>query len=227
MNPQERAELENFLDQLEQVHGVQKVAEADAMIKRTIARQPEAAYLLVQRALLLGHALSQAKTRITELEQHQQESSQGFLGSGTSSIWSAPSTATPSATALSERASTGSASATFQPAAPPNVASATSPVSAPGGAAAGFLERAAATATGVAGGAFLFEGIESLLGHRGSTAPGYAADPAFPQEDVTINNYYLNGERPGESHDSRLASEDTDDGSNAGTDTTTDDDEFV
>jgi len=58
MNVQEREVLENCLNQLTQVRGVRKDSEADAIIARAIAQQPDAAYLLVQRALLLEQALS-------------------------------------------------------------------------------------------------------------------------------------------------------------------------
>jgi hypothetical protein len=51
------------------------------MIRGALERQPDAAYLLVQRSLILGQALEQAKARIAELEQNQQSS---FLDSGTS-----------------------------------------------------------------------------------------------------------------------------------------------
>jgi hypothetical protein len=226
MNPQERAELQNFLDQLEQVHGIGKIAEADAMIKRAVNRQPDAAYLLVQRALLLGRALNRAKARIAELEQAQQESNRSFLDSTTPSSGSAASSASPSPMAVPGRPPSG-ATSSVQPAAPPSATPPVSPVSAPGGAAAGFLGQAAATAAGVAGGAFLFEGIESLLGHHGAPAPGYEAAPTLPEEDVTINNYYVSGDRPDETSDSWLAREDADDASDVDSDFTSDDDNFV
>jgi mannitol-specific phosphotransferase system IIBC component len=41
-NLQECAVLQNLLDQLVQVHGVNKVAQADAMIKRAVDQQPDA-----------------------------------------------------------------------------------------------------------------------------------------------------------------------------------------
>ena len=84
MNPQESEVLQSFLDQLIHVRGVDKVPQADAMIKRAVAQQPDAAYLLVQRTLLLGQALDQAKARIAELERAQEESSRSFLDSGSS-----------------------------------------------------------------------------------------------------------------------------------------------
>ena len=47
------------------IHGAEKVAQADTMIKRAVERQPDAAYLLVQRVLLLGQALNQVNVRIS------------------------------------------------------------------------------------------------------------------------------------------------------------------
>lgn len=216
MNPQERAELENFLDQLVQIRGVEKIAEADGMIRRAVDRQPDAAYLLVQRAMLLGRALKQAKAQIAELEQAQQEPSREFLGSSASSSWSASAPAGPSAMAAPARPPTG-ASPSFQPAAPTGW-----PVAGPGGGSS-FLGQAAATAAGVAGGAFLFEGIESLFGHHGSQPMGYEPAP----EDVTINNYYVNEDHPDETGESRFARDEPEDRSDVDADFVPDDDDLV
>lgn len=59
-----------------------------------------------------------------------------------------------------------------------------------------FLGTAAATAAGVAGGAFLFQGIESLLGHHGSGGGFFDTASATPEhvENVTINEYYDTGD---------------------------------
>jgi uncharacterized protein len=51
-----------------------------------------------------------------------------------------------------------------------------------------FLGQAAATAAGVAGGAFLFQGVEDLLGHHGGALSPH--DIAPPAENMTVNNYY-------------------------------------
>ena len=69
MTPQERSLLESFLTQLVQVRGVNKDPEAERLIARAVEQQPDATYLVVQRALLLGQALEQAKVRIAELEE--------------------------------------------------------------------------------------------------------------------------------------------------------------
>ena len=59
-----------------------------------------------------------------------------------------------------------------------------------GVAGSGFLRQAATTAAGIAGGALLFQGIESLFGpHYGSG--GLAGLPAQPGISETVtNNYY-------------------------------------
>lgn len=56
-----------------------------------------------------------------------------------------------------------------------------------------FLGTAASLAAGVAGGALLFEGIESLLGHHG--AGGLFGQNAPAPVEETINNYYY-GDTP-------------------------------
>src|SRR5260370_40055710 len=80
MNPNEQAILENFLDQLVRVGGTRKIPEADAMIRRAVGRQPDAAYLLVQKSLMLGQALEQAKARLAQDELGQEQGS--FLDAG-------------------------------------------------------------------------------------------------------------------------------------------------
>jgi hypothetical protein len=214
MNAQERAALENFLDQLVQIHGVDKIAEADLMIGRAVERQPDAAYLLVQRALLLGQALDAAKARIVDLQRAQAGSNQGFLNSGTSG-WSAANQAPSAASAAPVPPIQGPTSvAPPSGSAPPPVFPAPAPQAPSPGAGASFLGQVAATAAGVAGGAFLFEGIEGLLGHHGTAIPAQAGT-AFP-EDVTINNYYPSdapvefGDSGTEANDFRPESDDAD-----------------
>jgi hypothetical protein len=191
MNTQERSILENFLNQLAQVRGVNKDPEAERLIQQALERQPDALYLLVQRTLLLSQALEQAKARIAELEQAQVESSRGFQDPGASG-WPNP-----------DAQRSYSAPAFNRPVAPPPqypAAGPGAPVYAPygatpgappvGGGMSGFLGQAAATAAGVAGGAFLFEGIEHLLGGHQGTPFMQSGPGAFPTEEVTVNNYY-------------------------------------
>ena len=59
-----------------------------------------------------------------------------------------------------------------------------------------------ATAAGVAGGAFLFEGLENMLSPHGSFAQGHEPQSFIP-ENVTVNNYYESNERPNQTDDER------------------------
>ncbi len=225
MNTQERSVLENFLNQLAQVRGVTKDREAEQLIRQAFERQPDAAYLVVQRALLVGQALEQAKARLAELEA-QAESGRGFLdpaASGWESTGGQPAYGNPAAhRSAGQPASYGPAGQPYgQPApyaqpgqyvppvqygAPPFAPYAAPPPTGFGGMPS-FLGQAAATAAGVAGGAFLFEGIEHLFGHHGS--PFVEQGPAaFPTEEVTVNNYYYPEEHqhPSESRSEEFTS---------------------
>ena len=52
MTPQEHELLSTFLDNLSRARPDNKDADAEAMIRRALASQPDAAYILVQQALL-------------------------------------------------------------------------------------------------------------------------------------------------------------------------------
>jgi len=82
-------------------------------------------------------------------------------------------------------------------------------VTPPAGPASGFgsfLGNAAATAAGVAGGAFLFQGLENLFGHQAGAFPG-ASLPAETVENVTVNNF---GANPGDASEPDNLADDTD-----------------
>jgi len=167
MTPQENQLLQDFLTELTRARVETKDADAQTMITKALAQQPEAAYLLVQRALLLEQALKQAKAQISQL----QEQSAAFIG-GNRGWNQAPSPAAVAAPA--------------PPSAPQAQMAPTSPGSAGGW--RSFLGNAAATAAGVAGGAFLFQGLEDLLGHRDGEFLGGSV-PSETVENVTVNNY--------------------------------------
>jgi hypothetical protein len=183
MTPQEQQLLEDFLARVRNAGGLAKDPQADALIRERLAGQPDAAYLLVQRALLLEHALENAKAQIDQLQQAvpPPPPAASFLGQD---FHAAPppvpsaSAPPPAAPGWRERLF-GAGAAAPQPA----------PVAAPTARAPSFLGTAATTAAGVAGGMFLFEGVESLLGgHHGGFLGGGAAQPTVV-ENVT-NNYY-------------------------------------
>ena len=187
MTPQEQQLLDDFLQRLVAAGSVAKDAQADALIRQRLTSQPDALYLLVQRSLLQQQALDGAKAQIAQL-QAQLASQQGggsFLGGQPAPAWNAvpppmpqqpmpqqpmPQQAAPS---WSQRLFGG---APAQPA----------PAAAPG-----FLSQAATTAAGVAGGMFLFDGIESLMGghHGGGFFGGGGGQPTVI-ENITENNTY-------------------------------------
>jgi len=174
MNPQEYEALRALLAQLVQIRGVKKDPEADALIQLAVAQQPDATYLLAQRVLLLGVALEQARARATERGPEVQRSPNDYIGSGA---------------ARQPLAAPGAGSSL--PVAPGVGTSATAP---------SFLQQAATTAAGVAGGAFLFQGIEDIFGHHGGLFAGHDAATFMPAtEEVTVNNYYPS--EPGSEHE--------------------------
>ena len=159
--------LQDFLAQLTRARVETKDTEAQVLITRAFAQQPDAAYLLAQRALLLEQALKQAKAEISQL----QEQSAGFIGGERG--WNR----TPAPTVAPAPAAGSPPQGQMAP-------QALGPTSAW----RGFLGNAAATAAGVAGGAFLFQGLEDLLGHRGGGLLG-GSMPLEAVENVTVNNY--------------------------------------
>src|SRR5215210_4379826 len=88
MTPQERELLSTFLQQLAQSRAEPKDAEAEAMIRDALSRQPDADYLLVQRALGLDLA---SKALQAQVEKLQAELDQGKRGNGTSFLGNAGS----------------------------------------------------------------------------------------------------------------------------------------
>lgn len=152
MNPSDEKTLQDFLGQLVQARGVTKDPQADALIQRAVAEQPDAAYLLVQRALLVEQALGNAKARIAELERQTTKSSGGFLDANT---WGNSAQSHPSSPAPVQSAAQGAAA----PARSGGFL---------GGAGGSMLGTIAATAAGVAAGSFLFQGIGNLLDHGGA-----------------------------------------------------------
>lgn len=160
MSPQEMQMLQDFLSQLTQARGISKDPQADALIAGAVAKQPDAAYLLVQRALLMDQALNAAKAQIATLQSQLQAQAQpaprSFLDSG--NVWGNSQAAAPRPAAAPMPAP-----AQYQPAMPyqPQPAApyqpplqAPAPAAASGflsGGAGNLLGNVAATAAGVKG----------------------------------------------------------------------------
>jgi len=196
MNAQESQLLNEFLERLVQVKGVAKDRDAEAMIARAVAQQPDAAYLLTQRALLQEQALEAAKQQISSLQnqlQERQGTNTSFLGSA--NAWG---------NSASERQNTLSAwpaqSSSFQSGSPP-IQSAQGPSWLRGGTSS-FLGTAAATAAGLAGGAFLFQGLENLLSHRSADSIDRQGAMDFSKQNAEVDGGQQNA---GALSDNRLA----------------------
>jgi hypothetical protein len=202
MTPQEHEKLQQFLNQMRQAQGVQRDPEADALITAAVSRQPDSAYLLVQRTLLQEQALEAARARIAELEQQLQapKPATSFLGGADDWGNSARSRATGNVPAMAAPSSYPQAPA-YQggyPAVDPAQRQGglsrfgMGGMGGMGGGGSSFLGTMAATAAGVAGGAFLFQGIGNLLGsHHGAdpAAHGLASDTgahAAPSGDNSL-----------------------------------------
>lgn len=175
MTPQEHEKLQQFLSQMRQAQGVQRDPEADAIINAAVSRQPDAAYLLVQRTLLQEQALEAARLRIAELEQQSQAAAPAASFLGGADDWGNSARSRPAAHVPANL------TPPYAPQQPAYQGGYPAAEAAPrqgglsrfgmGGGGGSFLGTMAATAAGVAGGAFLYQGIGNLLGgHQGAGA---------------------------------------------------------
>ena len=178
MNRDEREQLVRFLEQLTQAQAVRKDDEADALICSACARQADAAYLLVQRAMLLEQAVQSSKGEIdrlqSELAQARNPSTAAHANRGfidANSWGNSPTAPTTSAPSLAPA-----------PNALPAAASARG---------SGMLGTIASTAAGVVAGNFLYQGIEHLLGkpHAPSALTNSANDAASATHDSAAAVY--------------------------------------
>ncbi|MGK9235882.1 DUF2076 domain-containing protein [Inquilinus limosus] len=185
MTPQERELLTNLVARLKQAPPAEKDEEAAAMIRDLVRDLPDAPYMLAQTVLIQDYALHQAQARIAELERQAQQPQRSGGGSFLGAIFGsgagrpqparqpqAPAyTQTPPAYAQAQSGPWGGGGPFAQSSGP------------------SFLRSAAATAAGVAGGALLFQGIESLFG-MGHGGWGGLGGPAPGLTETVINNYY-------------------------------------
>lgn len=180
MNNQEREHISHFLNQLGEIKlaAQDKDLEAEQLIRTATANQPDAVYLLVQRALLLEQALQTAKGQIADLQNQLQNRQPAAVGGFLDNDpWAQ--------TAVKSRAVPGA----DRYAVPQNAP--LPPVANLGAGASSFLGNVATTAAGVVAGSFLFQGIESLMGHHASPWEHKAANVHEPvAETTTINNFY-------------------------------------
>ena len=194
MTPDERNLLTQFLTDLSKTQGVAKDPEAAQMIDQTVRANPDAAYVLTQHALIADQALHQAQAQIQQLQdQLQQMQPQpqpaSFFGGGGPRPAPQPSPWAQAAQPPPQQ---------YPPQYPPQQGGGLfggGPLSGQQSGLGSFLQSAGTTAAGVAGGAFLFEGLSNLFGgHHGFGGGGFGGGfggGGFGggEENVTINNY--------------------------------------
>ena len=183
MNLPEREQLSLFLQQLIQVQAAQKDGEADALIREACAKQPDAGYLLVQRAMQLEHALQSTKAQCNQLQAQLDKTASGtpsgFLSNPNAWGSSAATSMAPSALASTTPGSLA------QPRAQGAVATPASAAPAASSWGSGILGTVATTAAGVVAGSFLYQGISNLMGHHNQNALA-GASPVTPVANNTI-----------------------------------------
>ena len=198
MTPQERDLLTNLITRLRQSPPQQQDAEAAGLINDMVREKPDTPYVLAQTVLIQDYALHQAQARIADLEQQlqgqQPQESGGFL----SSIFgSGKPPQRPQPQPYQAQPAYQPQPAYAQPAPGPWGQGAPAQQVFAQSAQPSFLRSAATTAAGIAGGALLFQGIESLMGGHGGLGGGFGGagfgGGGFGQPGLTetvVNNYY-------------------------------------
>ncbi len=176
MNPQEKVQLEQFLQQLNSTQAGAKDSDADSLIAESIKRQPDASYLLVQRAMGLEMALQVAQKQMAEMQAKIDQAnpankpSSGFLSSINSWGRAAPTQGAP-ANAMAARPAAGAAQ--------------------PSAWGSGMLGAIATTAIGVVAGSMLYQGIQSMMGQNSTPDAGnglsHSNTPADSGQQVAQN----------------------------------------
>jgi hypothetical protein len=158
MNPQEKAQLEQFLQQLNSTQAGAKDSDANALITESVKQQPDASYLLVQRAMGLEMALQVAQKQMAEMQAQIDQAGQankpssGFLSGINSWGRAAPAQGTPANAMAAARPAAGAAQ--------------------PSSWGSGMLGAIATTAVGVVAGSMLYQGIQSMMGHNSTPDAG-------------------------------------------------------
>ena len=202
MTPQERELLTKFLVDLNNTPAGLKDAEAAAMIDQAISSRPDAAYVLVQHAIMADEALHRAQAELAQLRAQSQGQPQGaqtgFLGAvppaGGDPWTQAPRQAPPQPQyAQPQYAQPQYAQPQY---AQPQYAQASGM---PGGLFGGggglgsFLRNAGTTAAGVVAGDMLFSSLGGLFGGHHGFGGGFGGGGFGGNETVIVNNYNDDG----------------------------------
>lgn len=172
MNAEERNVLQSFLRELGGVRLERKDMEADAMIRQAALSQPDALYLLAQRALLQDQALQGMQQQVADLQEQVRQLQQGRneSSSGSGGFLDAASQWGKSGTALAGSSAAPAARPVQSTEYAPPVANA--PRAGLFGAGGGsFLGSMAGVLAGAAAGHFLYQGMEHMM-HRNDQQAG-------------------------------------------------------
>ena len=215
MNTQERDMLNAFLTQLTQAQVGAKEPEADTLIAQALAKQPNAGYLLVQRAMQLDFVLQQSQAKVAELQAQLERQKPAAQASFLNDVhaWGRGPSATPAGQNPVSAAAAGPSGAPAM--AKPAAAGAPVATAAPAPAAAApapwgssMMGTVATTAAGVVAGSFLYSGIQSLMGNHnsgGAFGAGNKHDNQQPashtENNTVVNNYYSNEPAPTSAYD--------------------------
>jgi uncharacterized protein len=213
VTPQEQQLLMQLTQRINQTQLQEKDPDAQNLLGRELGANPDALYIMAQTLLVQNMALEQLKTQVAQLQQQLQQHpahATSFLGrlfGDTDQPQPAPPPS-PQPQYQQPQQQGWQAVPNYQQAPPqyqqPQYAQ-PQYVAVPAGQPS-FLRGAMQTAAGVAAGALVFEGVESLMhgfGHGGGFdggwgGPGYGMGPGGgfgggferPVEGTVVNNYY-------------------------------------
>jgi hypothetical protein len=218
MTPEERQMLGGLFQRVNSAAATQRDPEAESFINDAVRAAPHSPYVLAQTVLVQQQALEAAANRISQLEAAAQQGAEqseehgSFLGNLGKSIFGGGPSSPPPRPDVDPQAyqraapPRGYAPPPPQGGYPPPPPQGYPPQSGPWGqpqqpqpSGGGFLQNAASTATGVAGGVVLGNLLGGLFGgHSGgglfggasATGLGGSGLTGNPTEVTEINNYY-------------------------------------
>jgi hypothetical protein len=194
VTPQEEQLLNSLVDRLNQTSLQEKDPDAEALLNQRLAGNPDAVYMLAQTVLVQNIALDQARAQISQLQQqlHQQRPQPAHTTSFLGRLLGERDEQPPQ----QQAPAAGYQQVPPQYTPPPQygVPQYQQMQYAPTGQPS-FLRGAFQTAAGVAAGALVFEGIESMFrgfGHGGYGwgGPGFGGGFGDRPVEVINNNYY-------------------------------------
>jgi hypothetical protein len=171
MTNEEQQMLQALVERVNRTQVAEKDSDAEQMIAETLGKNPDAMYVLAQTVLVQDYALGQARRQIADLTARVNQTAPAWSGGSflgnvlgrRDAAVAAPPPMPASTQAQYQQAPL------YAPAGGYPIAGGDAPPS------GGFLRSVMQTATGVAAGAFAFEGMETLM-HGFGHAAGYGAN---------------------------------------------------